>query len=194
MSRRRRVTEIPPISSDLEASETKRMKATDSDNSPVSMDAPTCCKCSRVTMGESSSCFVLGCSAECRVCANCFSHMVLCLAETSIMTCPCCDIAIDSWDAEYPIERKRRSGVSIVMEASKFLVPKISPKLDPLRFHANMPSPKARDELISISVSSSRDGIVCSLSEHFLLHSDCNERWSLVPRQMPSWVCLRPRD
>jgi hypothetical protein len=55
----------------------------------------------------------------------------------------------------------------------------MTPKLDPIRFHANMSSPEARDKLVGISVSSSKDGVVCSLSKHFLLDSDSIE-WGLA--------------
>ena len=175
MSRRNRYIEIPPRSSDSGPSETKRRKAPDSDDPLASMASTTCQKCTRVTIGENCSCFVLGCEPKCRVCANCFSQMVLCLAKTSIMTCPCCESIIHSWDTVCPQVYERRSGLKIVMQETNFELPVISPKLDPIRFHANMPSPEARDKLVGISVTSSTDGVVCSLSEPFLLDSDCNE-------------------
>jgi hypothetical protein len=178
MSVRHRDTEIPQRTTNSGPSEPKRMKATDSDDPMASADASTCHKCASGAIGAIggiSSCFVLGCGPKCRVCANCFSQMVLRLAETKIMTCPCCDIAIDSWDAVYSRVHARRSGLTFVEDSSTFQVPIISSKLDPLRYHANMTSPEARDKLIGISVSSSNNGDVFSLSELFIHDSDCNE-------------------
>jgi hypothetical protein len=134
MSRRHRDIDIPPRSSNSGPSETKRRKSTDSDDPLASTGSITCQNCSWVTIEENGSWFVLGCEPKCRVCANCFSQMVLCLAETSIMTCPCCAIIIHSWDTMRPQVHVRRSGPSIVMEDTNFELPVSSPRLDPIRF------------------------------------------------------------
>jgi hypothetical protein len=120
MSRMNRDTEIPPGSSDSGHSETKRRKATDDDDPLASMASSTCQKCASVAIGENCSCFVLGCEAKCRVCASCFSQMVLYHAGTSIMTCPCCDVIIHSWDTVCPQANKIHSGVNIVMQETNF--------------------------------------------------------------------------
>jgi hypothetical protein len=67
--------------------------------------------------------------------------------------------------------RVNRRGVGIVKGISNFQLPEISSRLDPIRYHGNISSP---EKFIGISVSSSKDGDVSSLSELFLLGSDCN--------------------
>jgi hypothetical protein len=159
MTRRDRDTEIPSTSSDVRPSKTVRMKASVSDDLLASMGASTCWKCTSVAIGENCSCFVLGCGSKCRVCVDCFSQMVLCLAETSIMTCPCCESTIDSWRTNYPLVRGSRARVRIVKGTSNFQLPEISSRLDPIRYHGNMSSP---EKVIGISVSSSKDGDISS--------------------------------
>jgi hypothetical protein len=88
--------------SGLEPSQTKKMKVTDSEDPLASMASSTCHKCALVAIGEPCSCFVLGCASKCRVCVNCFSEMVLLLSVNSVMTCPCCNSSIHSWDTVYP--------------------------------------------------------------------------------------------
>jgi hypothetical protein len=47
----------------------------------------------------------------------------LCLAETSVMTCPCCKSTIDSWEADYQRAHERGSGATIVKGVSNFQLP-----------------------------------------------------------------------
>jgi hypothetical protein len=99
---------------DLGPPQTKKMKASGSEDPLTSMASTTCQECTEVAIGENCTCFVLGCMSECRVCAKCFSQLVLQLAETSIMTCPCCVSVVRSWDTVYPQVKERRSGINRV--------------------------------------------------------------------------------
>jgi hypothetical protein len=96
--------------------------------------------------------------------------------KTSIMTCPCCESIIHSWDTVYPQANKRHSELNTAVKESTFELPIISPKLDAIHSMRTCTVPRQGTTLLASPSRRRRMMLyVHSLFEHSLLNSDCNE-------------------
>lgn len=64
---------------------------------------------------------------------------------------------------------------NIVMQEEKIRAPQNRAQARPSTVQCEHVQSRGKDKLVGISVTSSKDGVVCSLSEPFLLDSDCHE-------------------